>query len=232
MARTVTLLELRTQARELADMEETGAEAFVSDTELTGYANAYLAEWHSRLVKATPEVFETTETITATGAASYALPADHYKTLLVESELSNNQRYALKRLLPHERNKWRIGQNSSALGYFRSGDSLVLFPNPSSGDYIHTYAKAYTKLSADTDTVDGVNGWEQWISFSMAIRMRLKEDVDASQLLGERARIEAEIDSFSKDRELANPKRIQDTRERTAQWHPNARDFLVPPFGG
>lgn len=212
MARTVTLANLRTRARELAD-QEIGSE-FIDDTELNAYINASLGQWHGMVAKADPERYLAEETITATGASSYSLPATHLATMMVEYQESTDHYVPLYRITVTERFQYPETTTGHAFAYRLAAGNIILHPNPSSGSYRHTYITQADVLAADGDTVDGVNGWEAWIYYDAAIKCMLKEESDASYLIAERNRIQGEIEAAAQDRVMGSPARVFDVRTR------------------
>lgn len=210
MSRPVTLANIRARVRELADIEGTSGVAYVSDAKLLEYINHSIGVWHSKLVDAVPERYATSTDITATGAASYNLPADYYGTLYVEEVIGTNRR-ELARIMPHERNVF--GHDSSpALGYEVRTGTLKLYPLPASGTYRHHYVTHAPELSADGDTLDGINGWEAWIWLDVACYVLLKQRSDISQLMAKKQEIEAAMTTAAADRIKGNPKRVVDVR--------------------
>lgn len=200
-------------------MEAAGADAFVDDTELDGMINASYGLWHGMVAQAVPERFEAVDDITADGSASYALPADYYRTLAVEHVDSQGERGDLSRVMFRERNRFPQTTTGRAIGYRLSAGNLVLIPAPASGSYKHVYVTNAEVLSAGGDSFDGVNGWEEWIVYDVAIKMLLKEEAEASTLIFERNRIEKEIRAVSFDRDMANPRRIVDVRKKPMQYN-------------
>jgi hypothetical protein len=213
MARDVTVTVLLRQARELADEETaTPTVAFIDDTEALGMLNSSHGIWHGLLVKAVPERFETSETITGNGSAAYNLPARHLLTLAVDYQYSTNSFWPLTRIQPQDRTKYET-TGDPAEGYYLKAATLVLLPNPSSGTYRHTYIQNAATLTAN-DSVDGVNGWEQWLVYDVAIRMMIKGKHDPSALIIERDKLKAEIEASAADRDAGTPMRVVDTRLR------------------
>jgi hypothetical protein len=211
MARSVAASAIISRARELADQEtSTPSTAFVDDTEALAWLNNSVGIWHGMLVKAVPERFETSENLTITGAASYALPATHYLTLGVDYQLGSTSWYPLNRIQYQERTRFET-TGDIAEGYYLRGATLVLLPAPSSGTYRHSYITAAPVLLAATE-VDGANGWESWLVYDLAIKMMSKEESDPSALLAKQAEIKAEMDAAAADREASTPMRIVDTR--------------------
>ena len=71
----ITLLQLRTQARDRADMTNS---LFIADAELNNYINSSIAELHDLLIGAYDSYYSilTSTFNTVSGTATYALPAD------------------------------------------------------------------------------------------------------------------------------------------------------------
>lgn len=217
MARSVTCETLKRQIRELADQEtDAPTQSPVDDAELLGMLNASLGLWHSKVAQADPERFESEDTIVADGSTAYDLPADYYKTLGVDYLYSDNAYWPLDRVLFQERTSFDVGDGLYAAGYRVKGASLVLIPAVNSGTYRHTYVTCAPVFTSDADTLDGCNGWEQWIVYDCAIKLLIKEGSteEAAALVPERDRIEAEINAAAADREAATPRRVAGTRAR------------------
>lgn len=211
MARSVLASAIITRARELADQEtSTPTTAFVDDTEALAQLNASFGIWHGMLVKAVPERYETSETITATGASSYNLPSDHFLTLAVDYQLSSSSWMPLSRILPQERTRFDT-TGDIAEGYYLRGATIVLLPAPASGSYRHSYITCAPTLLSST-AVDGANGWESWLIYDLAIKMLTKEESDPAALLAKQAEIKMEMEAAASDREAATPMRVVDTR--------------------
>lgn len=208
MSRTVTWTNGLARIRELADIEGTSGTAYMSDAKLLAYANASRGVWHGMVTQANPERYATSEDITATGASSYNLPADYYASLFVE-EVDGTNRRELVRAMPQERNRWGNGAGD-AQAYWVMGSTIRLVPVPASGTYRHWYVKHADEFSAGSDTVDGVNGWEEWIWLDVAIKVLLKQRSDVSQLAGIRDGVAREILAAAADRVKGDVVRVVD----------------------
>lgn len=221
MSRTTTLAVIRRRARELADMEDTGADNYVDDTELNGMINASLGLWHSMVAQAVPERYEASDTIAADGSANYALPADYYKTLGVEYEEDSTTRRDLKRVMFRERNRFERTTTGEAIGYRVSASTIVLMPAPTAGTYYHIYITHADVLAADGDTLDGVNGWEEWITFDVAIKLMLKDEnhPGLQSAAFERNRIQADIMTAAAARNAGEARRVVDVRRRRNRYN-------------
>lgn len=100
--------------------------------------------------------FETSTTITATGAASYDEPEDHFSTVRLVRVVDSEEQ-PVRKLRRGEEAAYK-GLTGDAIGYALVDDQLFLYPNPSSGTYKWYYVQQPTDLSnyADADIVDVV----------------------------------------------------------------------------
>lgn len=216
MARTVTLLELRTQARQRADMENT---QYVSDAEVNSYINSSIAELYDLLVQAFEDYYISSATITlVAGTDVYTLPNDFYKVLGVDLDTSTNfqNSITLRAYNFAERNRNSFyGQVQSAqitdLQYHIQGPSIRFIPNPVQAGFVNLwYVPAATKLVADIDTFDGVNGYEEFIVWDVAMKLKTKEESDVSIEMMEKQRIIKRIQEAASQRDIGEPWRVTD----------------------
>jgi hypothetical protein len=86
---SVTLLQLKDRSRQRADMENS---EFVTDAELTIYINGSIAELHDLLVASygSDYFLSSTTFSTVAGTESYSLPADFYKLMGVDVQVSGS----------------------------------------------------------------------------------------------------------------------------------------------
>lgn len=235
MGRLVTLGEIKRHARELADQESQTSD-FIDETELRAMVNRSVGRWHGILARAVPERYEAEAAIDPQDPASLILPEDYFATLAVEYE-EQGYRYDIHRAMFAERNRYQsISPNEHAIAYRISANRLILLPETSTGNYFHLYVTLPPLLVNDSDTIDGVNGWEEWIIFDVAIKMVLKEESDPSPLILERNKIQFEMDAAAEEREYANPSRVADSRHTdekyTSDNYYRYRYFDFFPGGG
>ena len=157
MSNTVTLLQLRTQARERADMENSD---FISDSELTYYINQSYEELYYLLVARYEDYCtkESSETV-AQGSSSFTLPTDFYKLRGLDLALDSGG----NNFTPVPRFNWTNWNISNAnvsrllsgqfnVSYRIVGDQMELVPTDSSqGDYRMWYIPIYTPLVSNSD---------------------------------------------------------------------------------
>lgn len=205
MARTRTLLTLVTRAQQRCDLENADDPAASEWKSLVSLA---YAELYAILAESGMRYFETEATITATGAASYALPADHLSTIGVD-RLDGTIRRELDELMVQERNA-TTGQTGEARYYALVGANLVLYPPPASGTYYHTYVPQPADLSsgADGDLVDVVvPAGEAFVIWHVAVNALTKEGSDVGGAVIERERARQQVTEWSTLRALNTPRR-------------------------
>jgi hypothetical protein len=191
MARTRTLTNLIADVRLRADMVNS---TFCSDAEITEYINQSIAAFYGILIGARgQDYFENSTTVTTVaGTTLYNLPADFGQLLAVEANLGGVVR-PVKPFMRKEHGPW-------------SEQSVP-------GGYVFNvyYTPAPTRLSAGSDTFDGIMGWEEWVVLDAAIKCMAKEESDVSILAAQKAAIEKQVEQLAGDRDAGWPERITDT---------------------
>ncbi len=219
MARTVTLLELRTQARQRADMVGSN---FVSDSELTGYINSAIAELYDLLVVNYGEEYFTSATPQSisvlAGTDVYALPATFYKLSGIDT-LVGSRWVDIKKYQMRQRNRTQEGTLIKDVRYRMLGSNLRFTPTPTANHSVRLWqVPAPTKLSLDADTFDGISGWEEYVVVVAAIKMLTKEESDVRVLMQEKADLVGRIQSASANRDISEPERVSDIEEDDSEY--------------
>jgi hypothetical protein len=199
VARTATLLNLRTWARQLSDTENDDS---ITDTELTALANRHYPEVYDLLIEAGPPEFYASSTTVSVVASTipYALASDFRALLGVYVHESSDER---RPLMP---------MPEGARGQFKAPSQSVTVTLE--------YIPAASTLSSGSDTVDGVSGWEELIVCRMARDVMTKLEKDPSIPMATAAALESRIKHRSKNRDRGQPRRIVDLDEAyvTAPW--------------
>lgn len=223
MALTNTLADLRTLARQRADMV---GSSFITDAELTGYANSSLAELHDMLVTMLEEYFTKTGTLTVGSTGIVALPADCYKIRLISWQ-SGGDYIPLKPITVTE--KWRY-QSPRAFGreaervYLLMGPNVTIFPTASApGTYEIVYASQFAQLSSDSDVPFVDSGvpdqfWDEYVVVDMAIKCLQKEESDVSILMAQKAALRQRIVNAAASRDISEPAHVLDVDSDTPAW--------------
>lgn len=224
MAILVPLSDVRERALQRADMEYeagvTDESRLVTYTETDRLINVAYKELYALLVQSGLHRAETVQSITADGSTSYALNADRFAILGVYRVDDGGNRHYLKR---HDH---RTRPNTSINGYAGSyrvvGGSIEFNPIPNSQTYEVLYVPVPSDLADDTDTLDGVMGWEEYVVLRVAIWLMEKERVDTSSLRQDLALMVERIRNEANMTEMSEGTVVQDVRNS---------DFLKLPGG-
>lgn len=219
MATTMMLSDLRTAARQRADMVNS---QFILDAELNSYINQSYFELYDLLVQNYGENYfiATPYTFTTDGTSEfYPLPVDFYKLAglsvkvfgsvatyipLRQGSFGDMQR------LSGVNNQAVIGLNN--LIYALNANNLWLAPIPQAGQTLRMfYVPRLTQLVLDTDIVDGVSGWTEYIICDAAIKCLQKEESDVSVLGMEKSALIKRIEDASSNRDISSPCTVSDT---------------------
>ncbi len=219
MANTITLLQLRTQARERADMENS---EFISPEELLSYINQSYAELYDILVGRFEDYYTLNTTIVVpNGSSQIPLPTDFYKLRGVDLALDSSEnnytpvpRFNFNNRNIRNANVSRLLSGQFNISYRIVGDNVELVPTDSSqGTYRIWYVPIYTPLVLDTDTVVASvsnQGWHEYIIIDAAIKMLDKEESSTTHLEKQRAALEKRIESMGRNRDANQPETISD----------------------
>lgn len=153
--------------------------------------------------------FETSATITATGAASYDEPADHQATIGFDRVETTGARCSLMELMPYERARY-AGQTGDAIGYAHVDDQIYLYPNPSSGTYAMLYIPQSPDLSdyADADLVDTVCAdGEAFLIWGASVLAKSKSESDVRLAMEREAAARDRLLEWAVNKSMSQPRR-------------------------
>lgn len=220
---TITLANLRTRARDRANMENSG---FVSDSIFNSYINYSISDLRDKIAsKVGEDYFATSSSSTLTaGQETISLPADFYKLLWVEILGEDGNYYQLKRFEVSEKPITYNGLSSPWMGirYRLRADNLWLQPAANTGGKTIRlwYVPLPTELSADGDTLNGYNGWDEYIVLHAARKALVKEEQDVTDLDGELIVFNQRLESMIPNRDQAQPMKIYDNQRHGEEtWH-------------
>lgn len=219
MARTVTLAQLRNDARLYCDNRTSSpASAHITDAELTRLINLQLAELHELLVAARGADYAgtlTEDTIAVTGGTSlYSLPSDFFQLVAIwidwgdqdieeilsvgtNADVPSSLRYTWER---YNRKFYRV-----------QGGQIRFFPPPTQDATVTLrYVPAFVDLVDDSDTYDGVNGWERLVTMGAALEMRAIERVDIGALGQMYAQQRERIEAMAGERQAIDAVEVRD----------------------
>jgi hypothetical protein len=212
----VTLGELKKRGQLRADMAGSG---FVSDAELTEYANAALSELYDILVQSYEDYIDPTiHSITlVSGTESYDLPSDLYKIRKVRGQQGSTNLWLKRVPLDQVGNDNFMWQGHALeLAYYPLGTKIYFTPSPTSGTVEVWYIPAYKYATNDAHDIHYAIpvGWTEYVTLGIAIRCRNKEQTDASPLVMEREQQRKRIIEASKNRDQGEPDQVIDVDGR------------------
>ena len=208
-----TLLQLRTQVRQRANMENS---QFVTDAELNSYINLAIAELYDLMVSKYGEdyFFTSYDLPLQIATEAYTLPTDFYKLLGVDLMIDATRKIRLRRFEFAERNRvdYALTLREIDLRYRLRGNTIIFSPitNVSQRTIRISYIPRYVYLGGDTDTFDGYNGWEEYVIVRAAIKCLMKEESDVSALAQELMLLEKRIEAMADNRDAQSPTRVYD----------------------
>ena len=206
MARTFTVAQIADRIRELIDAEQMRA---LSPDELRRRISSSYARYYAKLVGCGLGFpTEVTQSITASGD-TYALPADHFSTQRVDY-FNGTLWIPLWEVDIRELHNVQYSNfGGYSFCYRLAGPSLILYPPPAvGGTYRHIYCPAPVDLTLDTQTLDGVCGWEEAVILDAAIHAVMKWEGETADLRAERQALDERIDAEVQMRSLNKAKRI------------------------
>lgn len=232
MARTVTLGKLRGLARLYADQrpaDETNAFVNAVGTTTTAgvndLVNLALCELYDDLVKAGgSDYYRTVDPIAIVATTSlYSLPATFYQMLDLRLEWAANDVEPVGSVKDRDYYKYKnanLWGTWSPKGYRIAGTQIEILPTPTTAVTARlAYVPACPVLVNDSDTFDGVNGWEKVVALKVAMELRAIEGTGFSTDLEKLYRMEKErIEGMAGDR-AAEPDSVTDVLpDNYAPW--------------
>jgi len=226
MAKAVKLSELIERVRVLADCEgEDPDDGFITDAAIKFWLNAAIGEFDDLLLLADSATRRkpTDPIAVVSGTDTYALPDDFLDLKRVEWQLDATHWEPVREIPFDQKHRWemvapRVIPGCAPFRYCLNNDGsgwgLILVPAPSSGAVVRAwYTPAFTTLVNPDDELDGVNGLEEFVVVSAAIKCAQKEESDVSVLLAQKAALVARIEDTAKARDQAAPATIGDAGE-------------------
>jgi len=227
MARTFTLPSIRTQVRQRADMQSTAAQLFITDSEINTYINQSYTELYDLLISSGGQEYYLNQAVIPTGGNidTYDLPNDFYRLLGVDANINGNQAVTLRPFNFNERNLYRsVYAGGWGVGYnlryrIHGGLRIQFIPAPLNNINITLWYIPACPVLGETDTADGVDGFEELLVIDAAIKCLQKEESDVSVLMARKAEMVARIAAMSPYRDAAAAERVRDVNvELLTAW--------------
>lgn len=208
-----TLAELRTQIRQRADMEHS---EFIADVELNSWITASLHELHGLLVQSYGDNYFVDSQLLVLDDGAYPLPSDCFKVLGVDLKEGS----AWRTLQPFnfaERNRRHF---STVPRYQLRGSKLVLEPPQSDRELRLWYVPRLQVPTEDSDEIDGVNGWEEFVVVDCVIKALQKEESDPSVAMAQKMALVQRIEAEAANRDAGMPATVSDRDFRERGFDP------------
>lgn len=218
MARNRTLAELQQEVYELADVDR----AYIDEPQMTRMINASLAELYDLVVASNKDHYAGLHSVSVvSGTDSYALAADHYRLVGVDV-YSSGAWHLMKRFNLHERNQSQDSDaDETSTRYRVVGGALKLRPTPTWSATVRCwYIPAPPQLSLDTDTWDGIAGWEQYVIVDCCRKLGVKQHEDVTELVQDKAALASRVKGLCSDLDDNEPDRIRDVYLEEAGTYP------------
>lgn len=225
--------ELRLRSQQRADRVNSN---FVTLPEWNFFINQGYYELYDMLITVYEDYYIAPRLVfQTTGAQSYDLPNGQnyngapafYKGYGLDCGLaeSTNAWVTLKKFDFIARNRYVYPQlTSTLLGVFNLqyrflDDKVMFIPTPSANQYIGLwYFPRLTTLLQDTDVMDGISGWDQYVIVRAAKYALDKEESDTSKLDAELLFLKQRIEAAANNRDAGQPDTISDTRNWSNRW--------------
>lgn len=230
MALTRTLAEIIDDVEFRADLPTTGADTFVTLTQMRVLVNQSLRRFVGLLVRAYGAAYlHKTSTISVVnGTASYALPSDFYQLMYLRVTIDGNRLDIDRAGIDHIDMDPQAEPDWTEVHprYRLLGSKIHFTPTPRADrtvtiGYVPTLVvtsslngEELSEFVVDDDYIDGINGWEEWITLDVAIKCLKKEESDPSLLIQEQQAIEQEIMADAAQRDQGGPAFVRNTYDR------------------
>lgn len=230
----MTLGQLRLLSQQKADRVNSN---FVTTPEWNVYINQSYFELYDMLTTLyedyyiAPALMLTTDGVTQLyplpNGTNYNGAIPFYKLMGIDCGLDNsgNAWVTLKKFNFISRNRYVYPNISSTfLGVFNLqyrllGNNIELIPTPSANQILRVwYIPRMTQLLQDTDIVDGVSGWTEYIAVDAAIKALQKEESPVDVLMAEKQMLIDRIQSSAMNRDAGQPDTISNTRSWGERW--------------
>lgn len=192
------------------------------------------AEWNRNIVQSYFELYDLLVTLyedyfvkgpvaltTVAGQSQVTLPIDFYKLQGVDLGIDPNGQawVSVKKFNFEARNRYVFPQlTTSPLGAFDLryrlvGNTLMFIPAPGGGQFLRLwYTPRLVEPLQDTDMLDGVSGWIEYVITDAAIKALQKEESDVSILAMQKMALIKRIEETAMNRDESEPDTISDTR--------------------
>ena len=205
MARTATLAVLRASVQKRGQYENS---ADIDATMLNEFINEAIAECWDLLIQRWADYYVTRANLAlVAGTDAYALPTDFYKLRKVEL-VDASAPSGYRRLRPADLAVSHAFGNVVAWHYrYRiEAGNLVIMPTPTVAQTLRLFYIQYAaRLVSDSDTFDGINGYEELVVQIALKRCKMREELPTNDIDQEIARLTMRIRDAADGRDATEP---------------------------
>lgn len=162
-----------------------------------------------------------------TQAQTFPLPNDFYKLMRVEVALNPqdpNSWITLRKFEAIQANLWNYPNVYTFYGitnlrYRLWGTNLQIVPISAAGQTIRIwYSPRPNQLISDTDLVDGISGYEEYVVTDVCIKALAKQESDVQVFALQKAALLKRIEEAAENRDVGSPETVSDSRRRNFAW--------------
>lgn len=211
MARQFTVSELATKIRTRGDYENSD---FITDAILIDFIDSAHTEVYDLLVTKWEDYYTIEATFSTTSDSdAYALPSDFYKLMGLDINHGGTWNRLFRYNL-HARNSHQDGlynyQGNTYL-YRIQGNTVKFIPTPDTTESMRMlYIPSADKLTTLTDTIDGINGWEELVVLFALRRCQVREETSTVAVDKEIDRQVERLEVAADARDAGEPESLQD----------------------
>lgn len=220
MARTISVAQMIADVRSRADCEN---DPHKTDAEIRRWLSAGYARLYAKLVSSGLAYYEKSQTITTAGSTgTYALPADYLATIKLDYQFTSDIVWPVREISIRELHRVRTTGAQRSYFYRVVQSNLIMYPNPPDGQtYIHKYIPVAVDITTDTDgtmTIDGFNGFEEYVVLYAAMQAINKEDRDVGPIMAQLRDLDRQLDNEVQNRNIASATSLIDDNDILPPW--------------
>lgn len=218
MSDLVSLSTLRSKSRFRADLVNSN---FVTDAELNGYIQDSYKELYDLLVEAVEDYGLTSSNVTISSGNTMPIPATLYKLRGVDDITDTGNPRTVRKFMFGERNDYlfsermSLGAEFADVMYRMLGSVIeILPPDRAARPYTLWFVPTPTVPTADSDTIDVINGFDEYIVIDAAIKCKIKSEENHADLDKAKANMLDRVYRMRKNRDQNIPEKVTRIRNR------------------
>lgn len=221
MSNTITLATIRGNVRFRADMVSS---LFCTDVEINGYIQSSYRELYDLLVEAVEDynlLNLADSTVLITSGNTFNLPTNFYKLRGVDDLSDSSNPRTVRKFMFGERNDYisyggiPVGTEYSDVLYRIVGSTIEILPSDrAQRQFGIWYVPTPTVPVSDSDSIDVINGFDEYITVDAAIKCLIKEESDVTILTKQKAALTDRIYRMRANRDQNLPEKVTRVRNR------------------